>query len=509
MPEVIVIEPRKVQQTAKKRVCAYARVSTERESQMDSYEFQINYYRDKIMSNPDWTLVDIYSDQGITGTSAQKRPGFQQMIKDCQAGEIDTILVKSVSRFARNTVEGLFYIRELKKPNVNVVFEKENIDTGQVNSELWLSFYNSMAEEETHNISRHIRWGYHKRMETGAFITACAPYGFTLINKTLVVEEVERPVVIWIYDRFLNGKTCEEIAFTLNYFAVPKGKNRIWTADGIRYILKNEKYIGDALLQKKISTDVLPYKRIKNNGQQNQYYIENAQEAIIAKETQEKAKRLLQKPEAAVKTDKQKRLLSGYVFCECGTKMRYKTSGEKVYWVCQKHAKDKNICVVKGMEEQSIHQACTTMYHKLKVNYTKVLVPALQQLELLYSDEELYNKSAENDKETMKIMKQIQVLNQLQSKGHYKSAVFMQKIRELTEQLKLIKDENVLQQQKNNKMLQAVRSLIKTIEQGPEHMTILEEDIFKKIVEKIVIREDRTIIFYLSAGFRFEEKVEK
>lgn len=114
MPEVIVIEPRKAQQTAKKRVCAYARVSTERESQVDSYEFQINYYREKIMSNPDWTLVAIYSDQGITGTSAQKRPGFQQMIKDCQAGEIDTILVKSVSRFARNTVEGLFYIRELK-----------------------------------------------------------------------------------------------------------------------------------------------------------------------------------------------------------------------------------------------------------------------------------------------------------------------------------------------------------------------------------------------------------
>lgn len=247
------------------------------------------------------------------------------MIKDCQAGEIDTILVKSVSRFARNTVEGLFYIRELKKLNVNVVFEKENIDTGQVNSELWLSFYNSMAEEETHNISRHIRWGYHKRMETGAFITACAPYGFTLINKTLVVEEVERPVVIWIYDRFLNGKTCEEIAFTLNYFAVPKGKNRIWTADGIRYILKNEKYIGDALLQKKISTDVLPYKRIKNNGQQNQYYIENSQEAIIAKETQEKAKRLLQKPEATVKTDKQKRLHKWICFLQmqaqkCATK---------------------------------------------------------------------------------------------------------------------------------------------------------------------------------------------
>ena len=506
MPELYVIEPKKQQETAKKRVCAYARVSTDKESQMDSYEFQINYYREKIMKNAEWILVDIYSDQGLTGTSAQKRPGFQQMIRDCQAGEIDTILVKSISRFARNTAEGLFYIRELKKLNVNVVFEKENIDTAELSNEIWLTFHSSLAEEEAHNISRHIRWGYRKRMEAGEFITSCAPYGFTLIARNLVVNEAERPVVIWIFNQFLSGMSCEEIAFTLNYFGVPRSKNNgIWTADAVRYILQNEKYVGDALLQKKYSTDVLPYKRVENRGEQNQYYIENSQEAIIERETLEKSIQLLQSNKTVKKQGKQQRLLSSYVFCECGTKMRYKTSGDKVYWVCQKHVKDKNACIVKGIEETKIHQAFITMYHKLKVNYRKVLVPALQQLELLYGDGEQNLGKINKDKEIMQIMKQIQVLNQLQSKGHYESAVFMQKIRDLTEQLKLARGKNVMQQLKENKTLEHIKKLIKIIERGPERMEVLDTELFTQMIERVVVFEDRTITFYLSGGFYFEE----
>ena len=505
MPELYVIEPKKLHETAKKRVCAYARVSTDKESQMDSYEFQINYYKEKIMKNAEWILVDIYSDQGLTGTSAQKRPGFQQMIRDCQAGEIDTILVKSISRFARNTAEGLFYIRELKKLNVNVVFEKENIDTAELSNEIWLTFHSSLAEE-AHNISRHIRWGYRKRMEAGEFITACAPYGFTLIARNLVVNEAERPVVVWIFNQFLSGMSCEEIAFTLNYFGVPRSKNNgIWTADAVRYILQNEKYVGDALLQKKYSTDVLPYKRVINHGEQNQYYIENSQEAIIGRETLEKSIQLLQSNKTVKKQGKQQRLLSGYVFCECGTKMRYKTSGDKVYWVCQKHVKDRSACIVKGIEETKIHQAFITMYHKLKVNYRKVLVPALQQLELLYENTEQAIIQINRDNEIMQIMKQIQVLNQQQRKGHYESAVFMQKIRDLTEQLKLERGKNVMQQLKENKTLERIKKLVKIIERGPERMEALDTELFTQIIERVVVFEDRTVIFYLFGGFYFEE----
>lgn len=508
MPEVFVIEPRKIGQTAKKRVCAYARVSTEEESQMNSYEFQISYYREKIMKNPDWILVDIYSDQGITGTSAAKRPGFQQMISDCQAGEIDIILVKSVSRFARNIEECLFYIRELKKLHVNVIFEKEAINTKDLDDELLLTFFGSLSEEESRSISRNIRWSFQRRMEQGQFITACAPYGYSLSSGTLIVNEQEKPVVQWIYDRYLNGWSCQQIADTLNYFSVSKNKNNgIWTESGIYYMLSNEKYIGDALLQKTFTTNTLPYKRALNQGELGQFYVENSQEAILEKETAEKAKRLLKSRKRAEQVERQKRLLSDKVYCgECGTKMRYKTRGETVYWVCQLHVKEKDACSIKEINENVIYEAFMRMYHKLKINYKKVLVPAQQQMELLYHNDELHTGKIETDKKIMQIQKQIQVLNRLQSQRHFESAVFMEKIRELTEQLKTVQKTDARKFQEN-KVLNKIRTLMISIEKGPERMESISEPIFQKIVEKIVITEEQTIVFYLMAGFQFEERM--
>lgn len=509
MPEVIVIEPRKIQKTAKKRVCAYARVSTERESQADSYEFQINYYRDKIMRNPDWTLVDIYSDQGITGTSAQKRPGFQQMIKDCQAGEIDTILVKSISRFARNTVEGLFYIRELKKLNVNVVFEEDNIDTKDIQNELLLTFHNCLSEEESRAISQRIRWGIRRRMEAGEFITASAPYGYWLYDKNLYMQQSRKPVVVWINNSWLSGKSCEEIAYMLNYFQVPKDTNNgIWTAGGVRSILLNEKYTGNALLQKTYTTDTIPFKRVKNYGEVDQYYVENAQEAMIDKATADKVLQRFKWGETGQQSLETSRPLTDKVFCECGTKMRYKMSGKKGYWVCQKHSKQIDSCPVKGMEEQMIYKAFIAMYHKLKVNYKSVLIPAQQQLELLYGKEQLYISRTEIEQKNMQIQKQIQVLNRMQSRGQFESAVFMQKIQELQRELIALQDNDVERQLRTNKTLQRIRNVVKNLEKGPERLEFFSEELFQKMVEKIVITEERKIIFFLISGFRFEEAAE-
>ena len=508
MPEVFVIEPRKIGQTAKKRVCAYARVSTEEESQINSYEVQISYYKDLILKKPEWVFVEIYSDKVISGTSAQKRPGFQQMISDCQAGEIDIILVKSVSRFARNIEECLFYIRELKKLHVNVIFEKEAINTKDLDDELLLTFFGSLSEEESRSISRNIRWSFQRRMEQGLFITACAPYGYSLSSGTLIVNEQEKPVVQWIYDRYLNGWSCQQIADTLNYFSVSKNKNNgIWTESGIYYMLSNEKYIGDALLQKTFTTNTLPYKRALNQGELGQFYVENSQEAILEKETAEKAKRLLKSRKRAEQVERQKRLLSDKVYCgECGTKMRYKTRGETVYWVCQLHVKEKDACSIKEINENVIYEAFMRMYHKLKINYKKVLVPAQQQMELLYHNDELHTGKIETDKKIMQIQKQIQVLNRLQSQRHFESAVFMEKIRELTEQLKTVQKTDARKFQEN-KVLNKIRTLMISIEKGPERMESISEPIFQKIVEKIVITEEQTIVFYLMAGFQFEERM--
>lgn len=506
MPEVFVIEPRKVRQTAKKRVCAYARVSTEKESQIDSYEFQINYYREKIMKNPDWILVDIYSDQGITGTSAAKRPGFQKMISACQAGEIDMILVKSVSRFARNTVEGLFYIRELKKLNVNIIFEEDNIETKDMQDEMIVTFHNCLSEEESRAISRRIRWGIKKRWEMGAYITASAPYGYLLQNGNLYIRENQTEVVVWINNSWLSGMSCEEIAYTLNYFQVPKETNHgVWTAGGVRSILLNEKYTGDALLQKTYTTDTIPFKRVKNRGEVEQFYVHNAQEAMIDKETAQKVQYRFEQNKTGVIIEKRNRAFTDKIFCECGTKMRYKVSGAKAYWVCQRHSKNIEACQTKGVEEQLINNAFIVMYHKLKNNYRKVLIPAQQQLEMLYKEEQMHVTRIEMDQKAIQIQKQIQVLNRLQSRGHFESAVFMQKIQDLNCQLKLLQEHDPVGQLKKNKTLQRINDLVAIIEKGPDRLHEFSEELFQKIVDKIIVTNEHKFIFYLISGFQFEE----
>lgn len=508
MPEVFVIEPIKQLQTKKKRVCAYARVSTEEDSQNNSYEFQISYYREYILKHPDWILVDIYSDKGITGTSAEKRPGFQQMIRDCQAGEIDCILVKSVSRFARNIEECLFYIRKLKGLNISVIFEKEHVNTSELDDELLLTFFGCLSEEESRSLSRNIRWTFKRRMEQGLFITTCAPYGYTLQDGNLIVNEQEKPVVQWIYRQFLSGNSCQKIADTLNYFRVPKEKhNGVWTASGIRYLLLNEKYFGDALVQKTYTTDTLPYVRKANQGQREQFYIEHAQDAMITKEYAKRVQELFRRNKI-FSAPKENRPLSGKLYCgSCETKMRYKKSRNKVYWVCQEHTKDKGKCLLVGLEENAIYEGFITMYHKLKKNYKKVLVPALQQLELLYQNQLGESISLETGKETIKIQKQIQVLSRLQSRGHLESAIFIEKIRELNEQLKQARGEALMQRVQENQVINRVKTLISLIEKGPQRLEVFPEELFLKMVTKIVITEEDDAVFYLSGGFQFWEKL--
>lgn len=511
MPEVIVIEPRKMQQQPKIiRACAYARVSTEQDSQSNSYETQITYYREEIKKRSGWVLVDIYSDKGITGTSAEKRPGFQQMIKDCQAGEIDCILVKSVSRFSRNTEEGLYYIRKLKEWDVNVIFEKENINTSSLDDELLLTFLNCLSEEESRSISRNIRWSIKRRMQQGEFITAYAPYGYRLEHGNLVGIPEELDIVKWIYDSFLSGMNCETIARILNESgSYKKSHDNKWTASGVRYILLNEKYAGDALVQKTVTSDTLPFTRTKNQGQQEQYYIENCQIAVIEKEKAERVKALFARKRHPFET-KETRLLSGKVYCaKCGTKMRYKKSRGNVYWACQLHEKDITICDAENWDERVIYKAFQNLYRKLKANYTTILIPALRQMELLYQTKQPISLNNDTDEEIIHLQKQIQVLNRLMSRGHLESAFYMEKIAELHQQLDAKNVEKYMHQLRKEKRLYRVKQLIKIFEQGPAQLDEISKELFEQTVEKILLTKQGSIQFQMKGGFEFEERVEK
>ena len=294
------IEPTKIQTiypvhltmpTVKMRVAAYARVSSEQESQEGSYELQCEHYTDFITSHEDWSLVKVYADEGKTGTSTSRRTEFRQMIADCEAGLIDCIITKSISRFARNTVDCLETVRKLKnlpRP-VGVYFEKENIDTLDGKSELLLTILSSLAQDESRSISENIRWSLQKLYESGYVhcpTTNLLGYDtvFDYETKTnkMVIEPVGAAVVQMIYDHFLHGAGYSEIAHGMEQLGARTGAGCAhWTAIAVRRILTNEKYVGDAITQKGFTRDFLTHARMANNGQMPQYIAEGHHEAII------------------------------------------------------------------------------------------------------------------------------------------------------------------------------------------------------------------------------------
>ena len=255
------------------RVAAYCRVSSDSEDQLHSYAAQIRNYTEVIAQHDGWELVDVYADEGLTGTRMDKRDDFNRMMRDCRKGKIDRILVKSVARFARNTKECLTSLRELSRLGVTVRFEKENIDTGTLTTELMVSVSGSLAQQESLSISANQRLSYQHRMEQGLFIACTAPYGYRMVDKkNLEVIPEEAAVVRWIFSSYLKGLSMRWIAEVLIAKGIsPHREPGLWTEVGIRYILTNEKYIGDSLCQKSYTCG-FPFVRKKNCGEQMQYY---------------------------------------------------------------------------------------------------------------------------------------------------------------------------------------------------------------------------------------------
>lgn len=280
----ITAEKKPAQETI--RLAAYCRVSSDSEDQLHSFAAQIRYYKDYERRHPQYKLVDIYADEGITGTCMDKRDDLHRLIRDCKKGLIDRIIVKSVSRFARNTQELLATIRFLKDIGVSIYFEEQGIDTDKLNSEMIVTFPGMAAQQESESISGNMRWSYKKRMESGDF-NCCAPaYGFDLVDGDLVINKTEAAVVRRVFSMYLQGYGKQAIANKLNEESVPRRHGtKLWYAFGIDYMLNNERYMGDALLQKKYTTDTLPFKKVKNRGERPKYYVENANPAIVSRET--------------------------------------------------------------------------------------------------------------------------------------------------------------------------------------------------------------------------------
>ena len=270
------------------RVAAYCRVSTDYEDQASSLASQKRYFTDYIQQHDDWLLMDIYPDEGISGTTTRHREQFNRMIRDAEAGKIDLILTKEVSRFARNTVDTLAYTRRLKALGVGVIFTNDNIDTRDNDGELRLTLMASIAQEESRKTSERVKWGQKRRMEAGVVFGSNSIYGFDLTGGQLTVKEDEAQVIRHIYHKFLNeGKGTHVIARELYEEGIPPPKSATgkWSCVMIRRILRNEKYVGDLLQKKSVTVDYLTHKKVENRGQEEQVLLRDHHEAIIDRPT--------------------------------------------------------------------------------------------------------------------------------------------------------------------------------------------------------------------------------
>ncbi len=371
-----------VQQKARRRVAAYARVSTDSEEQLTSYEAQVDYYTDFIRSHPEWEFVSVYTDEGVSGLGTRKRDGFNAMIKDALAGRIDLIVTKSVSRFARNTVDSLTTIRKLKERGVEVFFEKEGIWTFDSKGELLITLMSSLAQEESRSISENVTWGQRKRMADGK---VTIPYKHFLGYRKgpdglpeIVPEEAA--LVRRIYRMFVEGMAVSRIARTLTEKGIPTpaGKQK-WQNSVIESILTNKKYKGDARLQKKFTTDFLTKKTKVNEGEVPQYYVRNSHPAIIEPGAWDVVQREMQRRKADPRQRYSNSPFSGKIICgDCGcvygSKVWHSTDQYKrVIWQCNGKFKGEEKCSTPHLTEDQIKDAFREAVSELISDRTTLL----------------------------------------------------------------------------------------------------------------------------------------
>lgn len=513
-PQVIVIDPIQQNQSKKMRVAAYARVSSDSDDQENSFAAQVKAYTALIREHGDWEMVDIYADEGITGLRLDKREDFLRLLRDCRRGKIDRVLTKSVSRFSRNTRDCLTTIRELKALGVSVYFEKENIDTATMTDELLFTFFAGNAQHESMSISGNMRWSYEHRMKSGKFITCKAPFGYRLVEGRLKIHEQEAEIVRYIFDSYLNGKSKDEIArdITARGYPTRDGKEK-WQCTTIDYMLKNERYMGDALLQKKYTTADLPFRKKRNNGERDKYYFKNSHPPIISPEVFEKAQRLNQSRVLPTMWKRTEHPLSQRIRCgACGSVFKRKTCNGKTYWVCRSHNNSKSCCPITQIPEAEIYEAFLRLYNKLKIYYPVVLSPVLEQLRALKRNRNISNAQvAEINQKIAELTEQNHVLNGLKSKGIIDSALFLSQTNELNRQIRVLKTEKnkLMEQNEDDGAITESRCLIAMLEDGPELLAAFDETLFGSMVELVIAESSKRLKFRLTNGLELAERVER
>lgn len=500
----------------KKKVAAYARVSTENDEQLSSYEAQVDYYTRHIKSKPEWEFINVYSDEGISATSTKKREGFKKMIDDALSGKIDLIITKSVSRFARNTVDTLTTVRGLKDKGVEVYFEKENIYTMDSKGELLITIMSSLAQEESRSISENVTWGQRKRFADGK---VSLPYkqflGYEKGEDGLPkIVESEAKVVRMIYKLFLEGKATSWIAKFLSESKIPSpsGKEK-WQESTVRSILKNEKYKGDAMLQKSFTVNFLTKKKKVNEGEVPQYYVENSHPAIITAEVFDLVQYEFEKRRTAKGIRTSRYCFSGKIVCgECGSfygsKVWHSTSKyRRVIWQCNSKFKNEEKCTTPHIYEDKLKQAFVEAFNSILKNKDEILQGYEAIIKALTDTSKL-------DKESAKLQGEIEIVTEMLRKcveENAHSALNQEEYEErynvLAERYENIKTglEGINEKRLERRAKQeSILFFIKELEQSKGLIKEFDEELWLGTVEKVRVNSEARVTFIFKDGMEIE-----
>ena len=513
--QVVVIEASHQAQPQKLRVAAYARVSSDSTDQLNSFLAQINHYSTYISSHEEWSFVDLYADEGISGTSAAKRPEFQRLVADCRRGLIDLVLCKSISRFARNSKDCLETLRELKDLGVGVYFEEQNIDS-RTNGEFLTAVYAALAQKESESIAQNMRWGFQYRMSAGVYIPSSVPYGYDRHGNEISINEEQAAVVRQIFEGYLSGENMGMIAERLNKEGIRVKSNdpeQKWTFSSISYILSNEKYMGDSLWQKTYRTNTLPSRKEINHGEMAQYYAEGTHPAIISKEMFDRTQEL--KNGRYSKQGSRARKESVFhqkIFCGvCGRSFRKKVCRDITYWACINHNLKKENCPIEQVPESEIINAFLSAYHRIRLDGIQVLENLKENLTKIDERKLLWRIDiVELNKQIGDLMDQNRMLAEMQMHGLGDSDFFISKSNEVAKALREAqeKKENLIGAGRNRALVKT-RELLEKLYSMPEYLSEFDEIIFEDLVEKAVVESSSCIRFKLINGVEISESLER
>jgi DNA invertase Pin-like site-specific DNA recombinase len=492
----------------RKRVAAYCRVSTNDEEQLNSYSSQKKHYTNLIQENREWSFAGVYADEAITGTQVIKRIDFQKLINDSLNGEIDMIITKSISRFARNTFDTLKYVRMLKEKNVAVYFEDENINTMTMDGELLLTILSSVAQQEVENISENVKKGLKMKMKRGELVGfhGCLGYDYHKDEKSLSVNEEEAEIVKYIFDRYVAGIGASIISKELNQKGILTKRGNLWTNGTIIGMIRNEKYIGDLLLGKTFTVDPISKRRLDNYGEQDKFYVKDHHQPIIDKEVFEKAQEILErrsyykKPKYENSTrEKYSRKYAFSSLLECGfcgatlSRRSWHSSSQyrKVIWHCSSYSKKgKNKCEhSKGVPEEIIEMAFLESYSMISGKDRDLVESFMKRLESTLGHESLKNDLIKQENKLDKIIVKKKKLLNLMLEDKIKKELFDESLFGLDSEERVLNvkiDELKIKLNNENGLKTRIENLKNALGKGIKLETF-DRQIFESLIEKVIV----------------------